>query len=93
MAGGWCVYVLVCGDGTLYTGITNDLPRRLKAHATGKGARYTRGRGPFEPRFVESCESKGAALVRERAIKRLPRARKLALCGGVSVPSRSPEGG
>ncbi len=78
---GWCVYVLACGDGTLYTGITNDLARRIAAHAAGKGARYTRGRGPFVPLHVEPCDDKAAALVRERAIKRLSRSAKLALCG------------
>jgi predicted GIY-YIG superfamily endonuclease len=92
-SGGWCVYVLACGDGTLYTGITNDLPRRLAAHAAGRGARYTRGRGPFEPLHVEPCGTKGEALARERAIKRLSRPRKLALCGAVTSPSRSPAGG
>jgi predicted GIY-YIG superfamily endonuclease len=79
---GWCVYVLACGDGTLYTGITNDLARRIAAHAAGKGARYTRGRGPFRPVHVEDCADKPAALARERAIKRLSRAAKLALCAG-----------
>ena len=44
----WQLYILRCGDGTLYTGITDDLPRRLKAHRSGKGAKYTRGRGPLE---------------------------------------------
>ncbi len=90
---GWCVYVLACADGTLYTGITNDLPRRLAAHTAGKGARYTRGRGPFQPLLIEPCETKSAALVRERAIKRLSRPRKLALCAAVSAPSRSPADG
>jgi predicted GIY-YIG superfamily endonuclease len=78
----WCVYVLACGDGTLYTGITNDLDRRIAAHAAGRGARYTRGRGPFRTLRVEPCADKAAALVRERAIKRLSRLAKLALCAG-----------
>jgi putative endonuclease len=43
----WCVYLLRCGDGSLYAGITNDLQKRLQAHRSGKGARYTRGRGPL----------------------------------------------
>ena len=44
----WYVYILRCGDGTLYTGVTDDVPRRLAAHRSGKGAKYTRGRGPLE---------------------------------------------
>ena len=46
---GWTVYILRCGDGTLYTGCTNDLPRRLAAHRSGRGAKYTRSRLPVEP--------------------------------------------
>jgi predicted GIY-YIG superfamily endonuclease len=76
---GWLVYVLECRDRTLYTGVTNDLDRRLEAHAKGRGARYTRGRAPFVVRYVESMPSKGAALSREAAIKKLSRRRKLAL--------------
>lgn len=78
----WTVYILECGDGTLYTGITDDLPRRLKAHAEGRGAKYTRGRAPLTLRYQESATDKGAALKRECAIKRLTRSEKLALiCG------------
>lgn len=75
----WILYILECGDGTLYTGITDDLDRRLKAHSTGKGAKYTRGRGPLKLRYQESCPDKSAALRREREVKALPRAKKLAL--------------
>ena len=75
----WCVYLLECGDGTLYCGVTNRLDERLAAHAAGRGARYTRGRGPVRLVWREAAESKGAALRREAAVKRLSRARKLAL--------------
>ena len=75
----WTVYLLRCGDGTLYCGITNDLQNRLEAHRSGKGAKYTRGRGPLELVYTESCEDKSAALKRERQIKALPREKKLAL--------------
>ena len=86
---GWCVYILRCGDGTLYTGATNDLTARLARHNAGTGARYTRGRGPLELLHVESCEGRGQALSREARIKRLSRDRKLALCeGAVVVESR-----
>lgn len=75
----WCVYILRCGDGSLYTGATDDFPRRLAAHQAGKGAKYTRGRGPLEPVYREDCRDMSAALKREYAIKNLPRKKKLAL--------------
>lgn len=75
----WFVYVLRCGDGSLYTGVTTDLERRLALHAAGRGARYTRGRGPLEIVHVEDLGEQGAALRREREIKRLSTAAKRAL--------------
>lgn len=79
---GWTVYILRCGDGTLYTGCTNDLPRRLEAHRKGRGAKYTRSRPPVELVYREEVPDKSAALRREIAIKRLDRREKLALIGG-----------
>lgn len=79
---GWTVYILRCGDGTLYTGCTNDLPRRLEAHRSGKGAKYTRSRPPVELVYQEETADKSAALRREAAIKRLDRRAKLALIEG-----------
>ena len=73
---GWYVYMLLCGDGTLYTGITDDVDRRLAAHRSGKGAKYTRGRGPLELVYTEEQPDKSAALRREIEIKRLTRSRK-----------------
>lgn len=75
----WVVYILECRDGTLYTGITDDLDRRLKAHNAGRGAKYTRGRGPVELRYREFCSGHGAALRRELEIKRLSRQQKWTL--------------
>ena len=75
----WYVYILRCRDDTLYTGITDDLNRRLEAHNAGKGAKYTRGRGPVKLCYSEEQESYSAALKREYAIKQLSRAEKLAL--------------
>lgn len=72
----WYVYILRCGDGTLYTGITDDVPRRLAAHQAGKGAKYTRGRGPLELVWQEEAPDKSAALRREYQIKRLKRREK-----------------
>lgn len=75
----WCVYILRCKDGTLYTGSTDDFEKRLAAHSAGKGAKYTRGRGPLEPVYRESCADRSAALRREWEIKHLTREQKLAL--------------
>jgi putative endonuclease len=76
---GWRVYILRCGDGTLYTGATNDLARRVEAHALGRGARYTRARLPVLLLWSAPARGRGGAQRREAAIKRLPRAGKLAL--------------
>lgn len=75
----WTLYILHCGDGSLYTGITNDLEKRLAAHRAGKGAKYTRGRGPLVLLHTESFRDKSRALKREIAVKSLPRLAKLAL--------------
>lgn len=77
----YTVYILRCGDGTLYTGCTSDLPRRLATHQSGKGAKYTRARLPVELVYQEPAPDKSQALRREAAIKRLPRWEKLALIG------------
>ena len=71
--------MLRCGDGSLYTGIAVDAQARLAAHRSGKGAKYTRGRGPLELVYTEECPDKGSALKRELAIKALPREEKLKL--------------
>ena len=76
----WKLYILRCGDGSLYTGITDDVPARLKAHRTGKGAKYTRGRGPLTLLYREDCGSHSDALKREWQVKHLSRKEKQALC-------------
>lgn len=76
---GWYVYMLHCGDDTLYTGITDDVQKRLAAHRAGKGAKYTRGRGPLELAYFEQVPDKSSALRREYEIKRLTRQEKLKL--------------
>ncbi|MCH3971499.1 MAG: GIY-YIG nuclease family protein [Oscillospiraceae bacterium] len=73
------VYLLQCADGTLYAGWTNDLAHRVKAHQTGKGARYTRARLPVKLVYWERLPSKSAALKREAALKKLSRQEKLQL--------------
>lgn len=75
----WGVYILLCADNTLYTGITDDLIKRLRAHRSGKGAKYTRGRGPMVLQYWEQCEDHSCALKREYAIKHMKRAEKMKL--------------
>lgn len=78
----WIVYILKCGDGTLYTGVTNDLESRIKKHESGRGAKYTRGRAPYKILFQEEFPSKGLALKREREIKMWDRPKKLQFIAG-----------
>ncbi|SFB31486.1 putative endonuclease [Lentibacillus halodurans] len=73
------VYMLKCADNTLYTGYTNDLEHRVKMHEEGKGAKYTRGRGPFQVVFMEQFPTKEEALQREHQIKQLTRKGKAQL--------------
>ncbi len=80
---GWSVYILRCADGTLYTGATNDLGRRIEAHAAGRGARYTRSRLPVALAWSEAARGRSGALRREAALKRLSRAEKLGLVAGI----------
>lgn len=72
----WYLYILRCGDDSLYTGITTDVERRFKTHCQGKGAKYTRGRGPLTLVYRETCGSHSQALKRELEIKALPRQEK-----------------
>ena len=72
----WYLYILRCGDDTLYTGITTDVQRRLADHRAGKGAKYTRGRVPLELVYEENCGTHSDALRREYAVNALPRAEK-----------------
>lgn len=76
----WFVYILRCGDGTLYTGMTDDVRKRIAAHRDGTGAKYTRGRGPLHVCYIEELTSKSDALKREIAIKRMDRKEKMNLC-------------
>lgn len=77
--GVWQVYLLRCADGTLYTGITTDLARRLDEHNAGRGSRYTRSRLPAELVYAEPAPDRSAAQRREYAIRRLPAAAKRGL--------------
>ena len=75
----WHLYLLRCGDGTLYCGIALDVKARLKQHQEGRGAKYTRGRGPLALVYEEVCGTRPEALRREVEMKRLSRAEKLRL--------------
>lgn len=76
------LYILRCGDGSLYTGIAADVDKRLAVHQSGRGAKYTRGRGPLTVVYREECPDRSTALKRELAVKALSREKKLALIEG-----------
>lgn len=78
----WHIYIVRCRDGTLYTGITDDLAKRMVAHNAGKGAKYTRGRGPVTLVYSEQAESHSQALRREYRIKQLSRVEKESVIAG-----------
>ena len=75
----WKLYILRCRDGSLYTGITTDVEKRFAAHNAGKGAKYTRGRGPLELVYREDCGDHSTALKRELEIKAMKREEKMKL--------------
>ena len=77
----WYVYILRCGDGSLYTGSTTDVARRFREHQNGTGARYTRSHLPVTLAYTEALPDRSSALRREAAIKRLTRPQKLELLG------------
>ena len=72
----WCVYMLLCDDNTIYTGITNDLKKRFENHISGKGAKYLRGRKPLEIVYTENFQNRSMATKREMEIKKLNRRKK-----------------
>jgi len=84
----WSVYLLCCGDGSLYAGVARDVDERLERHRAGLGAKYVRGRGPLSLAFRKRVGTLGRALRVERALKALPRATKLQL---VAAPERFDE--
>ena len=79
----WSVYILLCSDGSLYTGITTDVDRRVREHNSGKGSKYVRSRRPAELVWREDAESRSEALRREAAIKALSKADKERLVEGI----------
>jgi putative endonuclease len=81
----WCVYILLCNDKTLYTGVTNNLEKRLRDHEAGSGAKYTRGRGPLKLLYRENHETRSQAQKREFHIKTLSRQDKLDLIAQIHL--------
>ncbi|MFA5157186.1 MAG: GIY-YIG nuclease family protein [Candidatus Omnitrophota bacterium] len=88
----WRVYIIKCKDGILYTGITNNLERRVRAHNSGNGCKFTKYRCPVKLVYNEEAATRSKALKREAQIKKLPRKKKLALARFVSnkVMAKSP---
>lgn len=85
----WSLYILKCSDGTFYTGVTNDLDRRFRAHQEGKASRYTRTRRPVALVHQETCGTRSQALTRECAVKSMSRPKKEDLVAGESSAGRS----
>ena len=83
----WELYILLCGDGTYYTGIARDADKRLEMHMGGKGAKYTRGRGPLRLVYRECCQDHSQALRRELEVKKLTRPQKEALINSMAPRS------
>ena len=84
------VYILRCADGSLYTGWSSDLPRRLSRHRAGTASRYTASRLPVELALATPMADRSAAMREEARIKRLDRAQKLALIAAAVPPAPSP---
>jgi putative endonuclease len=78
----WHVYIIKCADGNLYTGVTTDIPRRVKRHNSKKASKYTRVRTPVTLAYSEDCPTKSSALTREAQIKRWSKEKKLVLIDG-----------
>lgn len=87
----YTIYMLECRDGSIYTGITNDLTRRLTQHRKGKGAKYTRGRLPIRLCYMEQVDTKSEALRREIEIKKLPRSKKIRLIQQGGLANEDPK--
>jgi putative endonuclease len=83
----WYLYIVECGDGSLYTGATNDVPRRVAAHNAGKGARYTRARRPVRLVYARRALSRVRALSLEALVKQLSRAEKARVVAAQALPS------
>jgi putative endonuclease len=86
----WCVYIILCSDDSLYTGITTDMERRFRQHAEGRGAKYFRGRSPKQTVYLEQGLSRSSAASREARIKAMPRVEKLNLIQTTGLSGQEP---
>ena len=82
----WYLYIVLCSDLTLYTGITTDISRRIKAHNSGRGAKYTKGRGPVRLVHIRQCKNRSDASKLEYKFKKLRRKKKLQIIQDVALP-------
>tara|TARA_Y100000385_G_C13013463_1_gene602762 strand:- start:852 stop:1280 length:429 start_codon:yes stop_codon:yes gene_type:complete len=82
----WYLYIVECRDGTFYTGITTDIKKRIDAHNSGRGAKYTRGRGPVKLMHIRRYADRSAASKAEYKIKKLKRGRKLRMINEFALP-------
>lgn len=82
----WFLYILECSDGSLYTGVTKNIERRLAQHNAGTASKYTRVRRPVTLKYIEECGTRAQALVRECGVKELPRSDKLDLINNNHLP-------
>ena len=87
----WFVYILQCGDESLYTGISTDVQRRIKEHSKGEGSRYVQSRLPVRLVYQERCKNRSSASKREARIKKLTRDEKLKVISSLSLPARRRE--
>jgi putative endonuclease len=86
----WTVYIILCSDDSLYTGITTDMERRFRQHAEGRGARYFRGRRPLRVVYLEEGHTRSSAGKREAGIKAASRAEKVQLVATNGEPHQGP---
>ena len=85
----WSVYIIQCRDQTLYTGITNNLTKRLEMHESGQAAKYTKGRGPFKLVYQEFVENRSLSTIRESEIKKFKKEDKNKLIEGYKSSLRN----
>lgn len=86
----WSVYIVLCSDGSLYTGISTDVDRRFRQHGSGRGAKFFRGRQPLRVAYQEAGYDRSTASRREVMIKKMSRAEKLLLIATVELPLAAP---
>ncbi len=87
----WQVYIVICSDNTLYTGVTTDVERRLRQHQSGRGAKYFRGRQPLKLIYLESGHNRSTAIRKEAGIKKMERSKKCLLIASDTNEIKAPD--